>query len=435
MGENLIGRGVRKINEFVVQKGRHLVFDIMFEKNGGLETIKKIGLNTSTQRIEYKVPGSDEWHPILGGGGSTGQIYIGFDRRHREIITNKREVMINIPYFEESDYSLLAFQNSAYINEGEDYTTDRVKIYRVGGKPDWIRTTQFEFVPSRHIAHGRKNIGATEKREINVTIPSFTFDQNTHAILVFQNSVLLSEDIDYDIIDNKVVRKDHLGDWSQDTYFDFVVFEKDDVKRNKKIIGPASASNVDLELEGFNAGDHTLLVFRNSVLQTPGINYTIENGNQIFVSGLDEWEPDTVLEFIAFDKMGINISGEGGSGGGTLPGSGIVQKFTRRVDDIAEGITEVKIPIPVTTGLDHLFLIQNSTVILEDKDYEITEDSEGKYVRKMSGGWGEDTVLDFIVLRNIGGIHTDRFIVEDENDGKHYRIGVEDGILFTEEVS
>ena len=393
-----------------------------------------------------------DWHEITGsGGGGVGsfQMYRGY----KEINTNKREVEVTVEEYDPINDYLLVFQNSALIAEEMDYLVEDKKIVRAAAKNDWISGTHFDFIVLKGVFGAAKLNAHNGSTQINfpqnqVQIPILDFNKTTDIMNVYRNSAYMKPGRDYEVSSNsRLIIRPNGEEWPAETVFDFSVIKQ--VKTEgveggwgigggsvQKIVERKVWSDINhaettsIPLDDFDQDRDLLMLYQNSVFLAPELDYVINSDNtitRIWDTSLPEssigWDEDTILDFVIFRNV-AEIK--------QYLNTGEVQKIIERVEDIPEGATEVDIPVPYNSLMDHLLLFQSSVLAVEDKDYGIQDNK----VVKLNGDWGDDTVLDFIILRNIGGIKANRFLFKDDEDPEQfYYMGVSNGALYIQPAS
>ena len=143
---------------------------------------------------------------------------------------------------------------------------------------------------------------------------------NKDKLIVHHNSVHLMEGVDYEISDNKIVKLTE-GNWneeSEEAMFAFELFKnvesidgdkivvdsKMTCKTNHVVIENA-CNELEIGIEGFNAGNDMMLVFKNGVNMVEGVDYEVQGGK--IVSTGEVWNENGIedygMTFVVFKEV------------------------------------------------------------------------------------------------------------------------------------
>lgn len=140
----------------------------------------------------------------------------------------------------------------------------------------------------------------TNTANINIA----NFDKSKHSLMVFQNSVYISEETDYTIDSNSVSITLNNDTWDAGTELNFVAFITDEEEKIQKSITTTTVSTnlVAINNSNFKVGKDSLLAFKNSTLLTEGIDYNITSDGLYIQKTVDTWDEPSTFQFILFKQ-------------------------------------------------------------------------------------------------------------------------------------
>ena len=390
--------------------------------NGGSLVDGSISIDKLGEDVQEAIRNAAE------SGGSSGSRLVKFE--NNVILENDSDnVEIGIERFDKSLDTLLVFKNALHLIEDVDFSINGDGTI-TNISPDnwsWEAGDEFSFIVFKSVSEVDGDLIETKIEYINASLMILEnvvnvnssvseveigiegFDKDKDTIMVYVNSVHMSEGVDYSISDDssKIVA---IGEnWNSDNMegfeFAFVVFKNvadsstpnslsgntikdgtisldklgEDVQeaiRNAAESGGSgsklasvqnafvldmNASEIEIGITGFNKSTDTLLVFKNSVHMAEGIEYTI-NDNNIAINKIEgEWLSGDSFVFLAF----LNVMSEEDLNDIDLSGYQPIN------DDIL--MTENK---TISGAINEVFVVASSNSVDENEIRRINEEIE-----------------------------------------------------------
>ena len=172
------------------------------------------------------------------------------------------------------------------------------------------------------MVHWRTQIGVAGN---HVEIEVEGYQSESDHLIVFQNSVLIVKDQDYDMdIEGRgIVNPD--GNWDQNTQFDFFIFKGVVGSANVKAyysdyeIIDAPTDTVPIGIPEYNFTSDILQVYKNSTYMHLGRDYKITTDSKEIVSETGDWPIDTLFDFVVNKQ--VRLSQQAGVG---FPGTHMI---------------------------------------------------------------------------------------------------------------
>lgn len=275
---------------------------------------------------------------------------------------------------------LLLFKNGTYNEYGSDYIfetseDDSKLLFVKSNTGTWKKGTIISYIVFKNSKKFIQKIQYTTSSATNAIPISFKkFDMNKDDMIIFQNSILLDNEI-YKTNDKYIINSSK--DWDNGTTFNFIEFKNSKPKnRLQKLYIELIGDNDNFTVEGlsnYNKNKDVLLLFQNTIFVNPN-EYEVRD-NKIFSSDQTQWKDKTKFTVIIFKN----------------PGSITMDQSQYILDEAAD---EVPLTLQYNKDNDSLLLFQNT---IYTTDYSIEKDKIKSLQNKQ---WKKGTIFDFINFKN-----------------------------------